>query len=85
MSLLAAREFAAAVHDVSGSSSRAARRVVLNADLLKAAKICAGDVVAIESVASDHKVRQMFGFLYVQLITIRHANPKPFCIHRPSQ
>ncbi|KZT12250.1 AAA family ATPase [Laetiporus sulphureus 93-53] len=55
MSLLAAREFTAAVHDVSGSSSRAARRVVLNADLLKAAKVCAGDVLAIESVASDHK------------------------------
>ncbi|KAL5529736.1 hypothetical protein ACEPAG_5721 [Sanghuangporus baumii] len=37
--------------DVSGTSSRASRRILVNADLLKSAKIFAGDVIAI--TASD--------------------------------
>ncbi|KAL5489785.1 AFG2 [Sanghuangporus weigelae] len=44
--------------DVSGTSSRASRRILLNADLLKSAKIFAGDVIAVTtSDQSDSSAR----------------------------
>ncbi|KAI5119492.1 hypothetical protein M0805_009516 [Coniferiporia weirii] len=53
---LASRTFSACLvdsSDLSGSSSRVSRRVLLNPDLLKSSKVFAGDVVAISATNRD--------------------------------
>lgn len=50
MSPLASKKFVIALSDSSESSlPRASRRIIINADVAKAAKLCAGDVVALSS------------------------------------
>ncbi|OSC98204.1 AAA family ATPase [Trametes coccinea BRFM310] len=54
MSLLATRKFTVQSSDDSEPLSRAARRIVLNAEVLKQAKVYAGDVVGL-SAADSHQ------------------------------
>lgn len=56
---LAARTFVVAVTDISEPVSRASRRVIISADVLKSAKILAGDVVALSEAdkgTGEHRV-----------------------------
>lgn len=57
MSLLATRKFNVEAVESLESVSRAARRIIINADILKQAKVYAGDVVGLSS-ADSHKVPQ---------------------------
>ncbi|EIW59744.1 AAA family ATPase [Trametes versicolor FP-101664 SS1] len=54
MSLLATRKFNVEAVESLESVSRAARRIIINADILKQAKVYAGDVVGLSS-ADSHK------------------------------
>ncbi|EJD02417.1 AAA family ATPase [Fomitiporia mediterranea MF3/22] len=47
-------------YDASGSSSRASRRILINPDILKSAKVFAGDVVAISAVQHDNSTPLAF-------------------------
>ncbi|KAI0369393.1 AAA family ATPase [Pilatotrama ljubarskyi] len=53
MSLLSTRKFTVEAFNPSESSSRAARRVIINAEVLKQAKVYAGDVVGLSSAESQ--------------------------------
>ncbi|KAJ2933421.1 hypothetical protein H1R20_g3679, partial [Candolleomyces eurysporus] len=54
---LSARQFTAQLHEESNLQPRFARRIVVNADVLKAAKISTGDVVAIsQETAKNYTV-----------------------------
>ncbi|KAI0632362.1 AAA family ATPase [Trametes polyzona] len=55
MSLLATRKFTVETFSPTEPDSRATRRVIVNADILKQAKVYAGDVVGLSSVDS-HKL-----------------------------
>lgn len=54
---IALRTFVVAVADGSDPVSRASRRVIVHADVLKAAKLLAGDVLALSEAdkAAEHK------------------------------
>lgn len=47
MALLASKKLVIGLADSSESSPRASRRVIINADIAKAVKLCAGDIVAL--------------------------------------
>ncbi|KAG6811242.1 hypothetical protein H0H92_008412 [Tricholoma furcatifolium] len=47
MASISSTRFTVEPDDPSGQSSRASRRVIFNADVLKAAKLCTGDIVAL--------------------------------------
>lgn len=49
MSSISSRNFTVKVVDALETEPRAVRRVICNADILKVAKICAGDIVALSS------------------------------------
>ena len=55
MSLLSTRKFTAEAVNTSEPISRATRRIIINAEILKQAKVYAGDVVGL-SAADSHKV-----------------------------
>jgi hypothetical protein len=81
MSDFPSKQFTVGFSESLDGVPRAARRLIFNADVLKAAKVCAGDVVALSSRDPPHKVRLncvtfvlypadslMFdGFLYIGL------------------
>ncbi|CAL1713789.1 unnamed protein product [Somion occarium] len=61
MSLLSARTFKVELASESLETiNRAARRVIVNADLLKSAKICSGDVVALSKAGSPQDRGKVF-------------------------
>ncbi|OBZ71344.1 ATPase family gene 2 protein [Grifola frondosa] len=55
MTSLSSKMFVLGEYNPSEATSRAARRVIINADIIKLAKICAGDVVALSSVDALNK------------------------------
>ncbi|CCL99759.1 uncharacterized protein FIBRA_01781 [Fibroporia radiculosa] len=55
MSTISSRTFSIGLSTAFDSSFRAARRVIVNVDLLKGTKICTGDVVALSAAASENK------------------------------
>lgn len=57
MASLSSKTFIVGIPNVSDSAFRAARRLIINAEVLKAAKIYAGDVLALSAPGADHKVR----------------------------
>ncbi|KAI0823937.1 AAA family ATPase [Trametes gibbosa] len=56
MSLLSTRKYTVETSDSSESVSRTARRVFINAEVLKQAKVYAGDVVGLSASPNSHKV-----------------------------
>jgi len=58
MSLLSSKRFVVEVVDSSETTARASRRLIVNADIVKAAKLFAGDVIALSDYddAKDVKV-----------------------------
>ncbi|OSX57094.1 hypothetical protein POSPLADRAFT_1061796 [Postia placenta MAD-698-R-SB12] len=55
MSTVTSRTFVVHLADHSEATFRAARRVTIHADILKSAKLCAGDVVAVSGATSTAK------------------------------
>lgn len=55
--------------DSHGASSRAARRMILNADVMKSTRTSAGDVIAIAAYDQEHihKVRAVSMIIWVCL------------------
>lgn len=49
MSVFSSKKFVTQLTDSYESIPRAARRIIINADVVKAAKLCAGDVIALSS------------------------------------
>jgi AAA family ATPase len=47
MSLLSSKRFVVKVADSSEETARTSRRLIVNADIVKAAKLCTGDVIAL--------------------------------------
>ena len=58
------------------SASRAARRVVINAEVLRACKVAAGDVVRVTALHDESSVR---GFVY---LTVHSADTSLLLRHR---
>jgi AAA family ATPase len=58
MSSLTSKRFVVRLADSSESTPRASRRLIINANIAKAAKLCAGDVIALSDCdnAEDTKV-----------------------------
>ncbi|KAG6917166.1 hypothetical protein DXG01_003602 [Tephrocybe rancida] len=57
MASIASKTFTVETYDLLEHSSRAARRVILHADVLKTAKLCTGDIVALCSGASTSTLK----------------------------
>ncbi|KAH9948308.1 AAA family ATPase [Amylocystis lapponica] len=55
MSSICTRTFVVGTSNASDSASRAARRVIVNAEVLKGAKLCAGDVVCLSAAGEPKK------------------------------
>jgi AAA family ATPase len=47
MSLLSSKRFVVKVADSSEETARTSRRLIVNADIVKAAKLCTGDVIGL--------------------------------------
>ena len=58
MSSLLSQKFVVRLADSSESIPRASRRLIINTNIVKAAKLCAGDVIALSAYdnARDRKV-----------------------------
>lgn len=57
------KRFTVTLADPSSSTSRAAKRIVVNSELLRNAKVAAGDVLSISASNSQNAVRCLiFGF-----------------------
>lgn len=72
MSSVTSRTFVVHLEDHFESTFRAARRVTIHADILKSAKLCAGDVVAVSGATSTAKVRLIqweYPTLYLEQLT----------------
>lgn len=57
MTTISARNFNVKLHLATDAGPRAARRVIVNADLLKSVKVSAGDVLAISKAGSPHTTK----------------------------
>lgn len=58
MASITSRTFTVGLSNASDSTSRAARRVIINAEILKAAKLYAGDVLTLSAPGTGNKVRK---------------------------
>ncbi|KAI0927661.1 hypothetical protein AcV5_008138 [Taiwanofungus camphoratus] len=55
MTSISSRPFSVGLADASDVASRAARRVIVNAETLKGAKVCAGDLLSLSAAGSQKK------------------------------
>jgi len=67
---LTSQTFKVEVNADSDYAPRAARRVILNSDDLKAAKLCTGDVVALSSVDNSGSTKVGFNCLHYPCATL---------------
>ena len=68
MSLISSRRFTVESDNALEYAPRAARRLILNADVLKSNKVCAGDIVAISNGSKLLKVgpaQSFTAFIYL--------------------
>lgn len=71
MTALGTKIFKVSLSDPSSSTARAAKRIVVNAELLRNAKIAAGDVLRITARASSHEVsscqhNELLAYLFLE-------------------
>lgn len=72
MSSFSSKNFTAKLSDSGELPPRAARRVVINADIAKAAKLCAGDAIALAEAdkTQGSKVGLFISDNYWQILTV---------------
>jgi hypothetical protein len=80
MSSLSSRQFEVVLADISEISFRAARRVILHADVLRAAKMCAGDIVALSRTINATTEKVLTAINFFAFMTSHINLPERICL-----